>query len=148
MNGASVTMPWFFVDEATAFTDGLLDALGTQVVWAPALWVLECTNVLQSAQRRRRIDAEGRARIAGQMAELQVRIDTEKPNFAGLDRLAAWKSRIGGIPLVGIGGISLERAPGVLAAGADSAAVVTDITLNDDPESRTRAWVAATRRAG
>ena len=66
----------------------------------------------------------------------------------GLDRLAAWKSRIGGIPLVGIGGISLERAPGVLAAGADSAAVVTDITLNDDPESRTRAWVAATRRAG
>ena len=66
----------------------------------------------------------------------------------GLDRLAAWKSRIGGIPLVGIGGISLERAPGVLAAGADSPAVVTDITLNDDPESRTRAWVAATRRAG
>ena len=66
----------------------------------------------------------------------------------GLDRLAAWKRRLGGIPLVGIGGISLERAPGVLAAGADSAAVVTDITLNDDPEARARAWVAATRRAG
>lgn len=86
---ASVTMPWFFFDEATAFTDGLLDALGTQVVWAPALWVLECTNVLQSAQRRRRIDASGRARIAGQLTELQVRIDTEKPDFASLDRLAS-----------------------------------------------------------
>ena len=66
----------------------------------------------------------------------------------GLDRLTTWKRRLGDIPLVGIGGISLERAPGVLAAGADSAAVVTDITLDADPEARTRAWAAATRRAG
>ena len=65
----------------------------------------------------------------------------------GLERLAAWKARLGTTPLVGIGGISLDRAPGVLAAGADIAAVVTDITLSDDPEARTRAWVAATRHA-
>lgn len=65
----------------------------------------------------------------------------------GLDRLAQWRARIGPtIPLVGIGGITLERAPGVLAAGADVAAVVTDITLSDDPEARTRAWAGATRR--
>ena len=64
----------------------------------------------------------------------------------GLDRLAAWKARIGAIPLVGIGGISLDRARGVLEAGADSAAVFTDITLDADPEARTRAWVAETRR--
>ena len=63
----------------------------------------------------------------------------------GLDRLARWKARVGATPLVGIGGVTLERAPGVLAAGADSAAVVTDITLHPDPEERTRAWVAATR---
>jgi thiamine-phosphate pyrophosphorylase len=64
----------------------------------------------------------------------------------GLPRLAAWKKMIGKIPLVGIGGISLERVAGVLAAGADSAAVVTDITRNADPEQRARDWVAATRR--
>ena len=64
----------------------------------------------------------------------------------GLDRLAQWKARIGVIPLVGIGGVTLERAAGVLAAGADAAAVVTDITLHADPEERTHAWVAATRR--
>ena len=64
----------------------------------------------------------------------------------GLDRLAIWKRRIGAIPLVGIGGVSLERAPGVLEAGADVAAVVTDITLDADPDARARAWVAATRR--
>ena len=64
----------------------------------------------------------------------------------GLEKLAVWKARIGAIPLVGIGGITLERAAGVLEAGADSAAVVTDITLDADPEARARGWAAATRR--
>jgi predicted nucleic acid-binding protein len=86
---ASVTMPWFFPDEATPFTEGLLDALGTRVFWAPTLWVLECTNVLQSAQRRKRIDAHRRAEIAGELGELPVRLDAETPGFVGLDRLAA-----------------------------------------------------------
>ncbi len=86
---ASVTMPWFFPDEATPFTEGLLDALAAQPLWAPALWVLECTNVLQSAQRRRRIDAQRRAQVAGELDELPVRIDHEPVDFVSLDRLAA-----------------------------------------------------------
>jgi thiamine-phosphate pyrophosphorylase len=64
----------------------------------------------------------------------------------GLDRVTEWKRRLGDIPLVGIGGISLERAPGVFKAGADIVAAVTDITLNADPEGRLRAWVAATHQ--
>jgi thiamine-phosphate pyrophosphorylase len=64
----------------------------------------------------------------------------------GLPRLAEWKKKIGKIPLVGIGGITLERVAGVLEAGADSAAVVTDITRNADPEQRARDWLKATRR--
>lgn len=63
----------------------------------------------------------------------------------GLEKIGIWRARIGAMPLVGIGGITLERAAGVLAAGATVAAVVTDITLHADPEARTRAWVAATR---
>lgn len=63
----------------------------------------------------------------------------------GLDKLGVWKRRIGTIPLVGIGGVTLDRVAGVLAAGADSAAVVTDITLAVDPEARAKAWVSATR---
>jgi len=63
----------------------------------------------------------------------------------GLDRVSEWKRRVGGIPLIAIGGLTVERAPGVLAAGADVLSVVTDITLNADPEARTRAWLAATR---
>jgi thiamine-phosphate pyrophosphorylase len=64
----------------------------------------------------------------------------------GLPRLKEWKSKIGKLPLVGIGGITLERVAGVLEAGADSAAVVTDITRNADPEQRARDWVKATRK--
>jgi thiamine-phosphate pyrophosphorylase len=63
----------------------------------------------------------------------------------GLDRVAAWKRRIGDLPLVAIGGLTVERAAGVFAAGADIASVVTDITRNPDPEARLRAWVGATR---
>ncbi|GAB4365851.1 MAG: thiamine phosphate synthase [Kiloniellaceae bacterium] len=63
----------------------------------------------------------------------------------GLARVGEWKRRIGAIPLVAIGGLTVERAPAVLAAGADVVSVVTDITRNADPEARTRAWLAATR---
>lgn len=81
-------MPWFFPDAATPFTERLLDALGAQALWVPTLWVLECTNVLQSAQRRQRIDANRRAEIAGELDELPVRLDLETPDFVRLDRLA------------------------------------------------------------
>ncbi|WP_105984792.1 MULTISPECIES: thiamine phosphate synthase [unclassified Brucella] len=63
----------------------------------------------------------------------------------GLPRLGEWKARIGNIPLVGIGGLSVERAPGVFAAGADIVSVVTDITLHADPAARVREWIAVTR---
>ena len=65
----------------------------------------------------------------------------------GLERIGAWKRRIGAIPLVAIGGLNVERAKLCLAAGADVVSVVTDITLNADPEARAREWVAATRAA-
>lgn len=65
----------------------------------------------------------------------------------GVEKLTEWKAAIGDIPLVGIGGMSVERAPGVLAAGADIVSVVTDITLNDDPGNRVREWLSATRSA-
>ncbi len=63
----------------------------------------------------------------------------------GLPRVTEWKARVGDIPLVGIGGMSVERAPGVFEAGADIVSVVTDITLNADPEGRVRQWIEATR---
>src|SRR5208337_1878766 len=65
----------------------------------------------------------------------------------GLQRIGEWKRRIGAIPLVAIGGLNVERAKLCRGAGADIVSVVTDITLNADPEARARQWVAATRPA-
>ncbi|MDE4176148.1 thiamine phosphate synthase [Phaeobacter sp. PT47_59] len=61
----------------------------------------------------------------------------------GLERLRRWKALAGNTPLVAIGGLTPERLPGVFAAGADSAAVVTDIQQASDPEARTRDWIRA-----
>lgn len=63
----------------------------------------------------------------------------------GLPRVTEWKERVGSTPLVGIGGMSVERAAGVFEAGADIVSAVTDITLNGDPEARVRQWLEATR---
>lgn len=60
----------------------------------------------------------------------------------GLDRIREWKGLVS-CPLVAIGGITLERAPEVFAAGADSIAVVTDIVKHPEPERRVREWLAA-----
>ena len=65
----------------------------------------------------------------------------------GLERIGEWKRRIGAIPLVAIGGLNVERAKLCLEAGADIVSVVTDITLNADPEARAKEWIAATRPA-
>ena len=59
----------------------------------------------------------------------------------GLPRVTRWKAIAGTTPLVAIGGLTPERAPGVFAAGADSAAVVTDIQQARDPEARTCEWL-------
>ena len=63
----------------------------------------------------------------------------------GLERIGEWKRGIGATPLVAIGGLNVERAKLCLAAGADIVSVVSDITLNADPEARACEWMAATR---
>jgi thiamine-phosphate pyrophosphorylase len=65
----------------------------------------------------------------------------------GIPKITEWKKRIGGIPLVAIGGIKLEQAGAIFAAGADSIAVVSDVTQNADPEARVRAWLGDQSKA-
>ena len=65
----------------------------------------------------------------------------------GIARITEWKRRVGDIPLVAIGGIKLEQAAEIFAAGADSIAVVSDVTQNADPEARVRAWLGQNAEA-
>ena len=62
----------------------------------------------------------------------------------GIPKITEWKKRIGNIPLVAIGGIKLEQASAIFKAGADSIAVVSDVTRNPDPDARVRAWLQHT----
>jgi thiamine-phosphate pyrophosphorylase len=59
----------------------------------------------------------------------------------GIAKITEWKKRIGTIPLVAIGGIKFEHAAEIFAAGADSIAVVSDVTQNADPDARVRQWL-------
>ena len=64
----------------------------------------------------------------------------------GVPRIAEWKRRVGKTPLVAIGGIRLEQAAEIYAAGADSIAVVSDVTQNANPDARVRAWLELSAR--
>jgi thiamine-phosphate pyrophosphorylase len=52
----------------------------------------------------------------------------------GLERLKFWVPNAAPCPVVAIGGISLERMPGVMACGVDGVAVVSAVTLAADPQ--------------
>lgn len=77
----------------------------------------------------------------------ETRLKVMKWAPQGLARITEWKRRIGPLPLVAIGGLTPERADAALAAGADSAAVVTDFLTHPEPERRVEIWLAWTETA-
>jgi thiamine-phosphate pyrophosphorylase len=61
----------------------------------------------------------------------------------GLERVADASRRASarGLPLVAIGGITIERAVSVVEAGAASVAVIGDLLATGHPERRTREFL-------
>lgn len=75
---ASVTMAWFFGDEATAATDELLDRLnqdGRALV--AAHWALEIGNTLLVAERRRRATVADSSHFLAILDALPIETDQE-----------------------------------------------------------------------
>lgn len=62
-------------------------------------------------------------------------------NAVGVDLVRHAAERSGGLPVVAIGGITLDTAPSVLAAGATNVAVISDLLTGGDPSARVRAYV-------
>jgi len=58
-----------------------------------------------------------------------------------LVREAAARARVRGLPVVAIGGITLERAEDVLRAGATSVAIISDLLSTGDPRARVREYL-------
>jgi predicted nucleic acid-binding protein len=86
---ASVSAAWFLPDETTPYTAAALQATATAQVWVPTLWTLEVANLLQSAQRRRRISAAKRLELATAAAGLRLQVCREPVALTTLDALAA-----------------------------------------------------------
>lgn len=73
---ASAILPWRFEDEATSWTESLLDRVeGGEEAVAPAHWPLELTNSLLTAVRRGRITAAQAEEFAEDLAALPIRIE-------------------------------------------------------------------------
>ena len=58
----------------------------------------------------------------------------------GLDAIASARGSAESLPIVAIGGITIENAVDVLNAGASSVSVIGDIFIGGDPTRRTRAY--------
>jgi thiamine-phosphate pyrophosphorylase len=62
----------------------------------------------------------------------------------GLAFVRAARARVpAAIPIVAIGGITLDRAPQAIEAGADQVAVIGDLLATGNPGERTAAYVRA-----
>lgn len=61
----------------------------------------------------------------------------------GLALVSAASACAKGRPVVAIGGITLQRAPSVIAAGASAVAVISDLLTTNDPQGRVRAYLQA-----
>ena len=86
---ASVSAAWLLPDEATPYTEAVLQATAEREVWVPALWLLEMGNLLINAQRRKRIDAVKRRELVMAASALRLRVDREPVSMADMDALAA-----------------------------------------------------------
>jgi predicted nucleic acid-binding protein len=73
----SVALAWCFEDEHTQPVMELLDRIAETGAFAPSLWPLEALNGLLMAERRRRVDARRRQRLAGFLRALPVTLDAE-----------------------------------------------------------------------
>jgi predicted nucleic acid-binding protein len=78
----SVALAWCFEDEHTQPVLELLDRVAETGAFAPSLWPLEALNGLLMAERRRRVDARRRQRLAGFLRALPVTLDAETADQA------------------------------------------------------------------
>ncbi len=73
----SITMAWYFKDEATPYTNAVRASLATERAAVPALWPLEVANVLLMGERRKRSTQAKATRWLRFLCALPIAIDTE-----------------------------------------------------------------------
>ncbi len=90
---SSVTVAWFFADEAGSSTDALLDELNREGRAFVAMhWPLEVTNTLLIGERRKRCSAADSAHFLAILDALPIEMDEETASKAGTATLALARS--------------------------------------------------------
>jgi predicted nucleic acid-binding protein len=80
---ASVAVAWCFDDEATKFTEGVLDLIsdGAEAL-TPSIWPLEVANALLVAERRKRIALARVTALLFRIAGLPISVRPSAPQHA------------------------------------------------------------------
>ena len=87
MLDGSITLAWFFEDEADAYAESVEDALASAAAVVPALWPLEVANGLLMAERRKRTTEAKVTQFVALVTSLPISIDDETAARAWQDSL-------------------------------------------------------------
>ena len=79
---ASLTVSWYFDDEATPLTDAILDRVSENGAVVPTLWRLEVANAFQSAIRRKRMTVRYRDEALIGLTQLPITTDADTDTYA------------------------------------------------------------------
>ena len=83
----SVTLAWFFADEADAYADKVLASFPSAEAVVPGVWPLEVANAVIMAERRKRSTVAQASKWLGILGSLPVSIDGETASRAWGDVL-------------------------------------------------------------
>jgi predicted nucleic acid-binding protein len=74
---SSIALAWFFEDEQTDAADAVMRQVAKAGAIVPSLWRLEVANALQSAMRRKRIDAAFRDESLADLRSFPISVDSD-----------------------------------------------------------------------
>jgi predicted nucleic acid-binding protein len=73
----SITLAWFFEDEADAYAEAVQDSLATASALVPGLWPLEVANALLVGERRKRTTEAKATKFLTLLKSLPITTDEE-----------------------------------------------------------------------
>lgn len=79
---ASVTLGWYFPDEATDASNTLRERLAEEIIHVPAHWALEVSNGLLSALRRKRLTTREFRALLSDLHALPKSVDAHTDQMA------------------------------------------------------------------
>lgn len=83
----SIAMAWCFEDEATEFTDSLLERLAEGSAKVPSIWFLEVANVLAISERKGRTNQAKITQFLQLLGDLPISVDAKTGDKAFTDIL-------------------------------------------------------------